>query len=403
MYKQLIVDWQEYIQQASFLQRDYLFPKDLLQLDKIISFVWARRVGKTTIMKQVLHDLVASHYISYQHIIRIDANEINSHTFNMNDVLRSYFELYPDLKPFIIIDEVHELSDWVRQVFVLYNRWYKIFLSGSNAHLLSSEISTKLRGKVYDQYIYALSRSEYKRFKNYKEDFSTRWQAMKHTLFEEYLSYGGFPEVVLSSDYTIKKWLLKNYFDVLLYKDLIERYNIDKEFVIKYLIKYLSTTMTKEFSVTNFINQLKSQSISITKQSIYNYLEYLQNIFFVYPVRQKHRQRWALKYYLNDIGYLTLRESEWIGKRFENSIINYYRQQWHTLHFDITIWWEVDIVVDDSNIQICRNLTAENIVRETKSLWQSKNIHKKLIYVHKEQWLILPDGIEYIQVFDVIP
>lgn len=401
MYKQLISDWQIIVKKLKFIPREYMFPMDLLSLDKIISFVWARRVGKTTIMKQVIHQLIESRYMDYTNVIWLDANEVNPMTFDMNALLVSYFELYPDLQPFIVIDEVHELPDRVRQVFIAYNKGYKIFISWSNANLLSTEISTKLRGKVYEQYISGLSWSEYCRFTDYQNNFTTPWLGEKNKIFEEYIIYGWFPEVALSKDPTIKTWLLKNYFEVLLYKDLIERYHIDKEFVIKYLIKYLSLTITKEFSVTTLINQLKSQWVSITKPSIYNYLEYLQNIFFIYPLRQQHRQRWAIKWYLNDTGYSTLREKEWIGKKFENFIINCYKKPWVTLAFDVNKGWEIDLSLEKQDIQICRKLTPENLMRETQSLLHSKK-NPLLIYHQKDEWLVLPDWIQYRQVFDVL-
>ncbi len=400
MYKQLIADWQNYIKNAKFIKREYVFPLDLLKLDKIISFVWARRVGKTTIMKQVLQELVELWYISYQNIIRIDANGIDPINFNMDIVLKSYFEIYPNLEPFIVIDEVHELPDRVRQVFVAYNKWYKLFLSGSNAHVLSSEISTKLRWKVYEQRIYSLSWSEYCKFINYTVDFSTQWQWLRNKLFQEYLHYWWFPEVALSVDRDIKIGLLKNYFDVLLYKDLIERYNIDKEFVIKYLIKYLSSTITKEFSIDNFVNQLKSQWVKISKPSIYNYMEYLQNIFFIYPLQQRYKQRWSIKYYLNDIWYSSLWDKDWMGKKFENYVINTYQQQWESIHFDKNKEGEIDLSTDIDDIQLCFHLTAENITRETNSLL-STHKNKKCIFFQKDTHLQLPPWIEYISIRDI--
>ncbi len=401
MFKQLILDGQKAFEKANFIERDHVFPMDLLHLNKIISFVWPRRVWKTTIMKQVLKHFISQGIIKPEQILRIDWNEINPLHFDISQVLASYFSLYPDSEPFVIIDEVHELPDWVRQVFMVYNKGYTLFISGSNAHVLSSELSTKLRGKVYEQRIYELSWSEYCRFRWVTYDFSTQGKGVLKSLFEEYLLYGGFPEVALVQDKEIKKWLLKNYFEVLVYKDLIERYNIGKEFVIKYLIQYLSATITKEFSVQHLVNSLKSQGITISKMSIYNYLEYLQNIFFVYSVRQKYRQRGAVKYYLYDVGYTKLWNHQGIWKNFENFVVNYYQQQWKTLSFWQNTWWEIDLVYDNEAIQICWELNAENIERETKSLLKSPIKNKTLIYYSLQEGLLLPENIVYRNIFDV--
>jgi predicted AAA+ superfamily ATPase len=122
MFKQLIRDGQNMLKSASFLQRVYTFPMDLLQLQKIISFIGARRVGKSTIMKQVIHQLIEQKSIILEQVIWVDGNEIDPMNFDIQKVLESFFSLYPDLIPFVVIDEVHELPDRVRQVFVVYNK-----------------------------------------------------------------------------------------------------------------------------------------------------------------------------------------------------------------------------------------------------------------------------------------
>lgn len=401
MYIQFIKDAQESIKRSNFIRRAYTFPQDLLVLDKIISFVGARRVWKTTIMKQVIHDLIDSWMLRREQLVRIDGNEINPMTFDVKDIVESFYSIEPDLTPFFVIDEVREMKDWVRQLFFLYNKWYKILISWSNAHLLSSEISTKLRWKVYDQRIYWLTWHEYKQFVGFDDKQTTQWVWERMRIFNQYLTYWWFPEVSLIKNEDIKIWLLRNYFDVLLYKDLIERYKIDKEFVIKQLIKYIWTTITKEFSVTKFINQLKSQWVSITKSSIYNYLEYLENIFYMYPVRKKWSQRGSIKYYLYNRWYTSLREKEWYGKKLENIVMNTVKQSWIACFYTVNSAWEIDIDTEDRAFQISRKLGHENSERETASLLYTTK-SSTLVFVHREKNQSLPAWITYMSVFDFL-
>lgn len=311
-------------------------------------------------MKQVIHDLIDSWMLRREQLVRIDGNEINPMTFDVKDIVESFYSIEPDLTPFFVIDEVHEMKDWVRQLFFLYNKWYKILISWSNAHLLSSEISTKLRWKVYDQRIYWLTWHEYKQFVGFDDKQTTQWVWERMRIFNQYLTYWWFPEVSLIKNEDIKIWLLRNYFDVLLYKDLIERYKIDKEFVIKQLIKYIWTTITKEFSVTKFINQLKSQWVSITKSSIYNYLEYLENI-----------------------------------------VMNTVKQSWIACFYTVNSAWEIDIDTEDRAFQISRKLGHENSERETASLLYTTK-SSTLVFVHREKNQSLPAWITYMSVFDFL-
>lgn len=393
------------IQRATFLVREYTFPLDLLKLHKIITFVWARRVGKSTIMKQVLHSLVENWIIVRDQIVRIDGNEIDFHTFNIEDVLSSFYLMTPHLTPFFVIDEVHELPDRMRQVFLMYNRWFKLFISWSNAHLLSSEISTKLRGKTYEQYISWLSWKEYCSFVWYAHSYTTVSESEKNNHFLNYCMFGSFPEVALSSVHDIKYWILKNYFEVLLYRDLIDRYKVDKEYVIKQLIKYIKKTITKEFSHKKFLNQLASVWVTTSKKNLYNYLEYLQNIFFIHPVQQKYKQRGGNKFYLEDTWYLSLEEKEGYGKKLENIVFRHLKRFSNNISFWINTWWEIDFLVWEENsiaFQVCRDLTPENFERETAPLLEYEWDQTFLIYYQIDKRLIIPEEIQLVSIFDFL-
>lgn len=108
----------------------------------------------------------------------------------------------------------------------------------------------------------------------------------------------------------IKENLIKNYLNVLIYKDLIERYRIENEYVIKYLIRSLILSNTKEINVSKIFNELKSKNVSVSKNTLYNYVEYLENIFFIKKVTNYYSPKGFYKIYLYDVSYTFLYKNQ---------------------------------------------------------------------------------------------
>ena len=197
-----------------FIEREVDIPQNT---GKIISIIGPRRAGKTYLMYQLMSkipDLTNVIYINFED----ERLELDSKKLNL--IIEAYLELYPDKKEselFFFFDEIQEINDWekfVRRIYDTVNR--KIFITGSSAKLLSKEIATSLRGRTISYEILPLSFSEYLRFKNLEPDtYSTKGKAKILSALGEYMSSGGFPEIVnLQKD--IQKKTLTNYFEVML-------------------------------------------------------------------------------------------------------------------------------------------------------------------------------------------
>ena len=238
MFKQTILDQQQSIQLLKIKSRDFVFDTDLLQLHKFFSFVWWRRVGKTHTMLATVQQLVVQWYIAYEDIVYMDFNEIIDGNFDFQQLLTDYATLYPDRTPFFVFDEIQEITHFQQWLFFLYNRGYKIFLSGSNSKLLSSELTTHFRGKVREFYIQPLSLREYLSFHDFsiKDYYSTVEQWKLNNLIYEYVNYGGYPEIVLIQDVHKKLDIAKTYLDVMIYKVPIVKSSQSKQNYIN--IKY---------------------------------------------------------------------------------------------------------------------------------------------------------------------
>jgi hypothetical protein len=218
----------------------------------------------------------------------------------------------------------------------------KIFLTGSNAKMLSKEIATSLRGRSLTFEIMPLSFLEYLSFKNIDatDTYSTVNRALIESGFEEYLSWGGYPELV-NADPRFKPSILQEYFNVMIYRDLVERYSLKDTSSVKYLIKRLISSFTKEFSINQLYKDLKSRGIKIGKDSVYSLIENIFSVYFVtclekYDLSIKNREMSNRKIYLYDHGFATATNysfSEDKGKLLENLVFSELRKQSDKIYF----------------------------------------------------------------------
>jgi predicted AAA+ superfamily ATPase len=287
----------------------------------------------------------------------------------------------------------------------LFNSWYKIFLSWSNSKLLSSELSTIFRWRTIDIKIFPLNFWEFLYFKNIeKKNFYTEndvW--LLKNLIQEFLDFWSYPEIVLSKNKETKYELIKSYFTLLLYKDLLERYWIENEYVIKYLIKKLLLSTTKEFNINKVFNEIKSQNIKIWKQTIYNYLEYLKEIFFIKEVSDEFKKG-SKKFFFYDVWYnnITLLENLW--QRFENIIFSELNRRFENVIYRKNNSYEIDFIILEKSIaiQICYDLNTDNLNREIKCFSESNFKNNYLVYFNKQKdfevkWLRIVNILEFVE------
>jgi len=388
MYKEIIKDFKENFLIKNPLKRNIDFPYEILDLNKIITFVWPRRSGKTYFMFYILKKLIKQKKINIDDIVFIDFSIFLEKEFSVKKLIENFYELHPNKKPFFVFDEIQELDNFSDIVLYLYNKDYKIFLSWSNSKLLSNELSTKFRWRTYDIKVFPLDFNEFLYFKNIKqkEILTPKEIGIFKNVFIEYLQYWAYPEICLIEDKNIKTNLIKNYFEVVFYKDLIERYWINNEYVLKFLFKKIVLSNTKEFSVTKAFYDLKSQNVKIWIQSLYNYIEYFREIFFISELSDKYQKKWK-KYYLYDVWFMSLVLKNNYWQRFENIIYLTLLKKYWDIKYLQNRSWEIDFIVDkeDLAIQVCYDLNMENFLREIEFLSESSYKNKILIYFSKEK------------------
>lgn len=371
----------------------------VLKLNKIIALTWSRRSGKTFLTFQIIKELLAKKTLKIEEVVHLDFSWFIEKDINLDEILDTYLTLFPDNTPFFVFDEIQEVKNFPEKLISLLNKWYKIIITWSNAHLLSKELSTILRGKMYEKEVLPLNFKEFLKFNNIPFDdheFISKTPKYKN-LFGEYLKRWWFPEITLTQNEIAKENILKTYLDIMIYKDLIDRYSIKNEYILNYFIKKVLSSISKELNINKIYNELQSQNLKTSKDSLYSFYGYLENIYFISSLSNyRAKIKWVKKNFLIDTSFLNLNNEEDLWKRFENMVYLQLKRKYHGIYF-LSKNYEIDFYIPDQDlyIQVVYKLDYENTTRETKNLL-NQSWRKQIIYFVKDDKIVLDKNIEYI-------
>ncbi len=302
---------------------------------KIITIPGVRRCGKSTLMMIAINALIESG-VSAQNILWIgfDDERLKKMTSDdLDEVIASYMEMYPDVPikdVYMFFDEIQIIEGWEYFVLRVYKSYCKnIYICGSNATVLSTELSTALRGYPLEYRTYPLSFNEYCRFNGVNTDsYLEQDKAKVRNAFTEYNRTSAFPEVVLTMSETERLQLLNGYFDTMLLKDVAEHYGIANLPVLRYFVKRIMANLTKPTSILSIYNDIKSQGWRINKDELYRWADYVCDVFMFIRIPKYDRslakeQKSQKKYYCIDNGLrsaVLLPQSDDNGKLLENIV-----------------------------------------------------------------------------------
>lgn len=313
--------------------RDIALP---LNRKKIITVPGVRRCGKSTLMEIAINELVESG-VSVERILWLgfdDERLKNMTSDELDDVIVSYMEMYPDIlikDVYMFFDEIQLIKDWEYFVLRVYKSYCKnIYVCGSNATMLSTELSSALRGYPLEYETYPLSFNEYCRFREIPtKGFLEQDKARLRTAFEAYNMESAFPEIVLTSSKSEQIKLLQGYFDTMLLKDLVEHYRISNIGVVRYFVKRIMANLTKPTSINAIYKDIKSQGLKVSKDDLYLWANYICDIFMFIRISRYDRslikeQKSLDKYYCIDNGLrgaVLMPQSNDNGKGLENVVL----------------------------------------------------------------------------------
>lgn len=314
------------------MERDVQLP---INSGQMITVAGVRRCGKSSMMKVAANALLADG-VEPQRILwvnfddeRLDGMEASE----LDEVLQAYREMYPDTplsSVYIFFDEIQVVDKWELFVMRVYKTYCKnIYISGSNAGMLSSQIATALRGWPIEYEMFPLSFSEYLRFRGIRASrFDEHGRAVLVNACREYLHASAFPEIVLMEEMSLKIRKVQGYFNTMLFRDLLEHYGLSNPEVVRYFLKRMMVNITKPTSVNSIYNDLRSQGRKVDKNRLYEIAQMACDVFMFYRVGQWSRSlvresSRLPKYYFIDNGMrnaMVMPQSGDDGKLLENAV-----------------------------------------------------------------------------------
>lgn len=397
----------EIIKQVIADQRDYQLPKIFFKRAQtnnikefsndpnILIITGIRRSGKSTIQRVLQKELPESdYYLNFD-----DERLISFKVQDFQVLLEIFIELFGKQSTFYF-DEIQNIEGWERFIRRLYEKGAKIFITGSNAKLLSKELGTHLTGRYIQFEIYPLSFKEIVQYENpeilTKKVFSTDDIGTILSLFADYLKYGGIPEYFKFR----KSEYLKDLYEGILYRDIVARYNIANEKPLRELVYYFASNIGKEFSYSKL-----GETVGLSSpHTVSNYCSYLEKCYLCFFLnRYSHSLKKQILYnkkcYMIDpalIRTVGFRVSEDKGRILENIVFLHLKMQGHEIYFHKD-QKECDFVIRKNNqiinaIQVASNLLDEKVRnREIDGLLEAMEAYglkEGLIITENEQSIL---------------
>lgn len=371
------------------------------RLNKVTALLGVRRSGKTSLLFQEMAHLLSGGlprermiYLNFEdeRLLPLDGT-------GLGRLLDAFYDLFPENGEHtchVFLDEIQNVTDWPLTVrrFLDTGR-VRLIITGSSAKLLSREIATALRGRAFPVEVWPYGFGEYLAARHEAPrmagKFMTPVQKRKwQRSLEQFQTCGGFPEIVNWPDRD-RRVVLQDYLNTIIARDIIERHGITNMTLLKYLIRSLLKNVAGRFSANKFFHDAKSQGLAVGKNTVHEYLGYLEDCYFAFPVslftqsirRQNSNPR---KIYLIDSGFVLANRFALEGDQghlFENLVYLDLRRAGHRVHYWISHeGHEVDFISEDPRgqvqaWQVCHDAEDPDVQkREMRSLAELKKSEK---------------------------
>ena len=359
-----------------------------LEPNKIIAIAGSRRSGKTYVMFQCMNDLLHRGvkkdnilYVNFENerLVGITASDLDG-------LLIAHKELFnPDGMIYVFLDEIQVVENWDKWVRKVYDTgMYRLIVTGSSSELLSGEIATSLAGRNLTYIVYPFSFKEYVAAKGLKIDNLQKYSIEKGTILKamnEFLEYGSFPEIAITSSVSRKMEILSSYFDAIFFKDMVRRYGIREVGELNIFLRILCSGYATYFSSVKSLNYFRSTGRKISRVTLLNFLEYSKSVFLVgllekYEKSVRKRISMQSKTYIIDTGISRLFSDIDRGRALENAVFIELSRRKETTeslsYLKLKSGKEVDFILGGKNkeiIQVSYEVSAPNTrSRETSAL-----------------------------------
>lgn len=386
-----------------FIRRSYLNKvRPYIGKDIIKVLTGQRRVGKTIILKQIIRHIQQEDKDS--NIIYINKEHNNFKDIILSDDLFNYvkLKLSKTKTNYVFIDEIQEIKEFEIALRQLLIENIDIYCTGSNAKMLSGDLATHLSGRYIEIHVNSLT---------YKEFIEAHQLTDSNNTLNKYIKFGGLPYLIhLPMDEEIIYGYLKSIYNTIVLKDVIARYNIRDIDFLERLVEYLSDNLGSYISSKKISDFLKAQRVSLSVNTVMNYLKYLNNSFFINKVQRldiigKKRFEINDKYFFSDLGLkhsIIPFTNNQIGNIFENLVYNKLISDNYEVFIGKHKDREIDFVAQKAGvtkyIQVAYLLTDKKVIdREFGNLLKIKDNYEKIV-VSADEFAIDYMGIKHNQI-----
>ena len=274
--------------------------KPFMHTNLIKILIGIRRSGKSTLLRQIMDDLYHQD-IHKNQIIYLNFEDYQIRKYKDATVLHDYLatKLVEGKKTYLFLDEIQEVDHFEEVVNSLNStKDVDIYLTGSNSKMLSGEYATLLTGRYKSFHIFPFS---FKELVMYHQDIDSK------TLFSMFIAYGGFPVIQGFKHAGEKVSILRDLYDSVVIRDIVQRYNVNSVDTLDKYMSYLLNTISSQFSAQNIINYFKNEGRTISKETLYNYITYAKDVLLIYSAKRYDLKGKKLlstneKYFVNDQG-----------------------------------------------------------------------------------------------------
>lgn len=373
-----------------------------------------RRSGKSTVLRLLREELLKNGvheeqivFINFESFVYADLLSAKALYQHVKDQLKESQKYY------LLLDEIQEVKEWEKAVnsfLVDFN--VDVYLTGSNSHLLSSELATYLAGRYVEFPVYTLS---YKEFLNFRKVYLPEI-LNEASLFMEYLRKGGFP-VIHTADYSDEsayKVVYDIYSSVIL-RDTVQRYKIRDVELLERVVKYAFDNIGNTFSGKNVADYFKSQQRKVDVNTVYNYMNALEGAFILYRVprydiKGKEILKTQEKFYVSDIAivYATMgRRDRMIGGLLENIVFLELKRRGYKVYVGKLDNIEIDFVAERKGqkvyVQVAYKLENEQTIqREFGNLLAINDQYPKFVVTMDDFWKDEIEGVEHLFISDFL-
>lgn len=394
------------IKRPDYINRLLKF-KDV-ELIKILAGV--RRSGKSTILDMYKDVLTKEQGVALSNVFqkKYTSQELPA-GYNADDMYKDIKEAIDGKgRCYLLLDEVQEVEGWEKVVNSIFESAdVDIYVTGSNSKLLASEISTYLSGRFIQIDVFTLSLAEFKKFRD-NEKLS------RDELFKKYLIYGGFPIIAtIDNDPYDAYQIVEGIYATVIGNDIARRHRILNRELFDRVVRFVMENMGKTFSANAIVKFLKSEQRTLTVETIYNYLNWLEEAFIIYrcnryDIQGKSTLKTQEKFYLADISFKYSQfgyNTKGNAAALENIVYLELRRRGYEVYIGKSEDKEIDFVAklrdEKIYIQVCKELPSESD-REIENLLEIKDHYPKYVVCMDTLAMGNENGVKLVHIADFL-